>query len=130
MGDLCLSSAVQTALVVDEDSRVRETAAGVLKMLGHRVLRASDSSEALRLLERHRADIFILLTAVALPGMSGLELAARLKATSANLKVIYLSGLTDVVRVTGVMHPASNSLRKPVNPAELEAKVRALLAEP
>lgn len=105
-------------------------AAGVLQVLGYRVLRASDSVEALRLLEKHPADVLLLLTAVALPGMSGLELAARLKTTSANLKVIYLSGLRDVVRVSGVVHPASNSLQKPFRPNELGAKVRALLGEP
>lgn len=118
------------ALVVENDSQIRQFAADVIQELGFTVLRAEEGSAALELLARSPVDLDVLVTAVIMDGMSGLELAAQLRARWGTLKVIYLSGVTDVVRVNGVMHACSVAVRKPFTREELERKVAALLATP
>jgi DNA-binding response OmpR family regulator len=118
------------ALVVESDSQIRQFAADVIQELGFTVLRAEKGSAAPELLARHPVDLNVLVTAVMMDGMSGLELAAQLRARWGRLKVIYLSGVTDVVRVNGVMHPCSVSVRKPFTREELGRKLAALLATP
>jgi CheY-like chemotaxis protein len=67
-----------TILAIDDDPINLKLAAEVLLADGHTVIRADNAHEALRLLERHSPDL--VLTDIAMPGMSGLELARRLKA--------------------------------------------------
>ncbi len=119
-----------TALVVDEAQEWLNSAALVLEAMGYRVLRASDAGEALRLLDCNPARIDLLLTSAAMPAVSGLELAARLRATWPDLKVIYTSSFTDAIRIEGALDSASASLKKPFTSEELARKVRVLITNP
>jgi DNA-binding response OmpR family regulator len=118
-----------TALVVDSDPEAFDSAALTLQALGCVVFQARDANEALGFLDDPTLQIDVLLTAVAMPAVCGLELAARLRANRPHLKVIYSSSLTDVIRIHGVVHPASVSVQKPFTAGELEQKVRILLTQ-
>jgi two-component system cell cycle sensor histidine kinase/response regulator CckA len=65
---------------------------------------------------------------VVLPGMGGRELAERMRATSASLDVLYVSGYTDdeAVRM-GAFPPGSKFLQKPFTLGALVGKVREAL---
>lgn len=123
-------AAGEAALIVENDSHIRQLAADVIQTLGFTVLLADEGSAALKLLAEDPVDLDVLVTGVITAGMSGLELAAQLRTRWLRLKVIYLSGVTDVVSVNGIMHPCSASLRKPFTRDELEQKITALLATP
>lgn len=70
----------------------------------------------------------LLLTDLILPGMTGRELATRLKKVRPEIKVLYTSGYTDdAILRHGVLENASHFLGKPYSVAELRRKVRAML---
>ena len=82
----------ETILVVDEEPMLRNLAHSILENYGYNVLEAATGSEALRVWDRHRGDINLLVTDIVMPeGTSGVELAQRLRATKPQLKVIFVS---------------------------------------
>jgi FixJ family two-component response regulator len=63
-----------------------------------------------------------------MPGMSGLELAERLKPQRPKMKVLYVSGYTaDAVARRGMSDPKTAFLQKPFAPGALVRKVREVL---
>jgi CheY-like chemotaxis protein len=83
----------ETILLVEDEPSVRNVAARTLKRCGYNVIEAFDGHEALRQWEKHNGQIDLLFSDVIMPaGMTGLELAERLKQNKADLKVIVSSG--------------------------------------
>jgi PAS domain S-box-containing protein len=109
-------------LVVDDDASVRGITTTFLGELGHSTFEASDGAAALALLDSGE-DIDLLVTDVAMPGMSGAELATRVRARWPEMPVLLLTGYAD---------PAMGSagypvLRKPFRQTELARKVAAVM---
>jgi two-component system cell cycle sensor histidine kinase/response regulator CckA len=121
----------ETILVVEDRDDVRKLTAKVLHSLGYSVLEADGPARAIEFgLDRGRT-IHLVLTDVAMPGMNGLELAERIRAYHAEIKVLYMSGYADAPRVfEKLTHPDSAFLQKPFTPHALAAKLRELLDAP
>jgi signal transduction histidine kinase/CheY-like chemotaxis protein len=118
----------ETILLVEDEEGVRKLLTHVLHRRGYKVIEASDADEALRLYDRHRAGIHLVLTDMVMPRMSGRELGEKLRSLDAELKIIYMSGYTDDVLVrTGALGPGMSFLQKPLRPEILAAKVREAL---
>src|SRR5262249_54118773 len=117
-----------TILLVDDDAVVRKLSAAALKAAGFEVLEAGSGAQALQTARAHQGDIGLLLTDVALPGMSGGELAEAFAKDRPGVATMFMSGysagaaLHDSVRDEGVAFIA-----KPFNPEALLRKVRSLL---
>jgi DNA-binding NtrC family response regulator len=91
-------------------------------------LEADSGAHALRLIERHPGPIHLVVTDVIMPGMSGKELAERVKSTHGETKVLYMSGYGDTPHSGQLLgDEASSYLQKSFPPEELAAKVRQLL---
>lgn len=114
-------------LIADPDACVRNLAAEAVERLGYRALLARNGEEAFHLASGRGSSIPLLVTSVTLPGMSGLELATRLREQAPAIKVIYMSARNDDVRVNAPIHPGSMSLPKPFTCEELCFEVGALL---
>ena len=118
----------QTILLVDDDTVVRKLSAGALSAAGFEVLEAKSGPQALQVAQAHQGTIDLLLTDVALPGMSGGELAEAFLKERPGTPTVFMSGysagaaLHDSVRDEGVAFIA-----KPFNPEALLRKVRAAL---
>lgn len=85
---------VARVLVVDDDEGVRSFVARALQHAGYEVVSASSSREALRLIgARPRFDVFVL--DVMMPGMSGEELAYRVRSRDPDAKILYVTGFSD-----------------------------------
>ncbi|MFD1610480.1 PAS domain S-box protein [Sphingomonas tabacisoli] len=82
-------------LLVEDNERVRDFARHLLDDLGCTVLNAANGEEALAILQQERVDL--VFTDVVMPGLSGVELAKRLRDTHPNLPVILTSGYSDEV---------------------------------
>jgi signal transduction histidine kinase/CheY-like chemotaxis protein len=119
----------ETILVVEDEPALRELVVKILEMCGYRTLEAGTGPEALRVWEKHKEEIDLLLTDMVMPeGMSGRQLAERLQAQDPGFKVIYTSGYSsslegkDIALVEGF-----NFLAKPYSPSRLAHLVRETL---
>jgi PAS domain S-box-containing protein len=119
----------ETILLVEDEDAVRAIAGAVLRRHGYHVLEASTPRTAADLFERYGSAISLLLTDVVMPGMSGPALAQRLITMRPELRVLFISGYTDVASLdTG--NPNVSFLTKPFQSSMLAAKVREALTRP
>jgi two-component system, OmpR family, response regulator MprA len=113
-------------LVVDDDAAVREALALVLGLDGFEVTTAADGREAMHTLSAGHPDAVVL--DVLMPGVDGLEVCRRIRATGDRTPVLMLTARTEVSeRVAGLDAGADDYLAKPFAREELIARVRALL---
>jgi two-component system cell cycle sensor histidine kinase/response regulator CckA len=119
----------ETILVVDDTEEVRKMVCQILAQHGYRVLEASDGTEALAVSEAHNHGIHLLLTDVLMPHMNGGELAERLSRINPRIRMIFMSGYTDDVRVQKTAQSAT-FLPKPFTSRTLTSKVREVLDAP
>ncbi len=115
-------------LVVEDEPAVRRLLAYNLRAAGFEVIEAHDGEEALQLLEELPPDLLILDWM--LPGLSGIELCRRLRrrTATAHLPVIMLTArVEERDRLRGLETGADDYVTKPFSPAELVARVRAVL---
>ena len=118
----------ETILVVEDESAVRSLARDVLTRLGYDVLVAPDGRAALKVADRCRRPINLLVSDVVLPHLRGVEVADRLRARRPGLRVLYISGYTETAIVhDGQLDPGIHFLAKPFRPADLANRVREVL---
>ncbi|SMF66127.1 ATP-binding protein [Allosphingosinicella indica] len=86
-------------LVVDDNEDVGAFAEALLSELGHRVIRARSGEEALAIFAKFPVDA--VFTDVVMPGMSGLELADRLRSDNPGLPVVLTTGYSDRIAEAG-----------------------------
>jgi len=116
---------VARVLVVDDDVTVREVVVSYLRAGGHEVVEAADGAEALRMMRSEPADLVVL--DLMMPGIDGLEVCRRLRATG-DVPIIMLTALgAEVDRVVGLESGADDYVTKPFSPRELVLRVDALL---
>ena len=121
----------ETILFVDDDSAIRSVAKITLENSGYIVIEASEGEEALINVVARGLKVALLITDVAMPRMSGKELARRLHEISPNVKVLYVSGYTvNVISHQGILEAGLDFLQKPFSSKELLMKVRELLERP
>ena len=120
----------ETVLVVEDEESVRKLTSHVLRRRGYDVLEAANAGEALLVCEQHHSSIPLLITDIVMPGMSGPDLADRLRPLHPEMKILFTSGYTDAPAVEhGLSTHTMAFLQKPFTPAELARKVRDVLDE-
>ncbi|MEV7025191.1 response regulator transcription factor [Kitasatospora sp. NPDC093558] len=115
-------------LVIDDDPTVAEVVAGYLTRAGHRVDRAADGAEGLALARSAPPDLLVL--DLMLPGLDGLEVLRRLRASAegAGLPVVLLTAKGDEAdRILGLELGADDYVTKPFSPRELVLRVQSVL---
>jgi DNA-binding response OmpR family regulator len=123
-----VSDAKPTILVADDEEDVRELITYRLTRSGYDVIDAVDGEDAFRLASERVPDLMVL--DVMMPRLDGYELTRRVRAEESlrSVPVILLTARsqeTDVGR--GFEVGADDYLKKPFNPDELVARVRAVL---
>ncbi|NNF15956.1 MAG: response regulator [Gammaproteobacteria bacterium] len=115
----------KTVLIVDDDEGVRRIGQMILERLGCRVESAADGENALRKLTNLKDSIDIVLLDVAMPGMNGNEVSARLRSIRPDIPIIFCSGYA-----ADAVEPAPHSvgytgfLRKPYRSDDLLEALR------
>jgi CheY-like chemotaxis protein len=110
-----------TVLLVEDEPEVCRVTTALLTRLGYRVLTAATGEDALSVAREQGPGMDVLVTDVVMPGMSGVELAERLRASVPALPVVFLTGYADQEMPAGAI-----VLEKPYSPADL-AKILARL---
>ncbi len=115
----------QTILVVDDEAQIVKVLRGYLEQAGFRVVTASDGPTALAQAKREKPDLVLL--DLSLPGLDGLDVARRLRATS-NVSIIMVTArVEESDRLVGLELGADDYVVKPFSPREVVARVRAVL---
>src|SRR3569623_3587362 len=113
-------------MVVDDDLTVREVVVTYLRAAGYDVGEAADGESALAGLRDDPADLVVL--ALMLPGIDGLEVCRRIRAKGDDVPVIMLTALgSESARVVGLERGADDYVTKPVSPRELVQRVVSVL---
>ena len=89
-----LSGAGKILFVEDED-RVRDIAARLLRERGYEVIEASDGEEALALAEEHSGGIDMMISDVIMPGMDGPSLLKLARKYLGSAPVMFISGYAE-----------------------------------
>ncbi len=117
-----------TILLVEDDPQVRDVGRRILERAGYAVLAMGDAEAAIAAADRHPGHIHLLVTDVLLPRVSGRELAARLAIHRPAIKVLYVSGTSDVaIARHRMLEPGTEFLEKPFSLVSLLRTVRQIM---
>jgi two-component system, OmpR family, response regulator MprA len=115
-------------LVVDDERAVRESLRRALELEGYEIELAGDGGEALAALGGDEPQPDAVILDVLMPGVDGLEVCRRLRATGNHVPVLMLTARDEVEnRVAGLDAGADDYVTKPFALEELLARIRALL---
>ena len=118
---------MKKVLVLEDESSIRSFIVINLRRAGYEVVEAETGEEALEKLDHHR-DTRVALLDVMLPGIDGFEVCRRIRATNPHIGIIMLTARAqEMDKVTGLMPGADDYVTKPFSPAELTARVDALM---
>lgn len=112
-------------LLVEDNPQVRDFAEGLLVDLGCEVVPSESGEEALELLETNAVDL--VLSDVVMPGMSGVELARRMRDLHPVVPVLLATGYSDEIVKRG---SEFNVLAKPFGAVDLSKAMAAILNGP
>lgn len=118
-----------TVLIVDDDPKLLNMLRRTLMYEGFHVLTAANGNEALAEVQAHRPDVVVLDWLM--PGLDGIGVLKHLRAAEDKTLVLMLTARDAVEnRVEGLEGGADDYLVKPFAPAELLARIHALLRRP
>jgi two-component system phosphate regulon response regulator PhoB len=117
-----------TVLVVEDEPAIQELISYNLQQAGHQAMRAASAEDALNIM-RHALPDLVLVDWM-LPGLSGIELAKRIKSDkrTKTVPIIMLTArAAEEDKLTGLETGADDYITKPFSPRELNARVKAVL---
>ena len=114
-------------LVLEDEENIRSFVVINLKRAGYEAIEAGTGEEALTKLKENPG-IKVALLDIMLPGIDGFEVCRRIRAMDSKIGIIMLTARTqEMDKVTGLMTGADDYVTKPFSPAELTARVDALI---
>jgi DNA-binding response OmpR family regulator len=118
---------MKKVLVLEDEASIRGFIVINLRRAGYEVIESESGEEALEKLQEH-TDVRVALLDIMLPGIDGFEVCRRIRATNPHIGIIMLTALSqEMDKVTGLMTGADDYVTKPFSPAELTARVDALM---
>jgi two-component system, cell cycle sensor histidine kinase and response regulator CckA len=119
----------RTALVIDDEQRVRQVELSILQNLGMRVIEAADGDQALELLRAHQNEIDVALLDLVMPGLDSASTLRGLRSIKPGLPVLVQSGYPEE-EAARRLHELDGQLQfiaKPFSPQQLIEKIGKLL---
>jgi DNA-binding response OmpR family regulator len=112
-------------VLIEDDDVVAETLALYLDQAGFRVERAADGLEGLRLASRD--DVELVILDLMIPKVSGFDVCARLRTTSAVPILMLTARTSEEDRIRGLELGADDYVGKPFSPREIVLRAKALV---
>ena len=114
-------------LVLEDESNIRSFVVINLRRSGYEPIEAETGAAALEKLKVN-PDICLALLDVMLPDIDGFEVCRKIRASGSKMGIIMLTAKSqEIDKVTGLMTGADDYVTKPFSPAELTARVDALI---
>ena len=119
---------MKKVLIMEDELNIRSFVVINLKRAGYDVIEAGDGQQALDAIAAN-PDVGVAILDIMVPGdMDGFEVCRRIRATNKQMGVVMLTARTqEMDKVTGLMTGADDYVTKPFSPAELTARVDALM---
>ena len=115
----------RSILIADDDPHIRQLLAFALRKAGLEVEECGDGEATLKSIAAHPPHLLVL--DINMPGMDGLEVCRRIRATS-TMPILFLSSRDDEIdRVLGMELGADDYVVKPFSPREVVARINAIL---
>jgi DNA-binding response OmpR family regulator len=112
-------------LIVEDDDELRSLFSMMFEIENFRVFQASAGDLGLQTLDEHKASIDVMITDLGLPGIEGVDLIARAKATKPTIRIIGTSGLgAKNVREMVLRAGADEFFAKPFLPVDIVRLVK------
>ena len=119
---------IKPILIVDDEPIVRESIRDWLKDAGYKVATAETGEEALEMVKKR--DFSVLVLDIRLPGKTGIKVLQEIKALKPEIKSIIITAYpTSELAVSARELGAIDYLIKPVDPDDLERRIRQMLVE-
>jgi PAS domain S-box-containing protein len=119
-----------TILLVEDEDGVRRMMHRFLEREGYQLLAARNAEEAEDIAGVYAEAIHVLVTDVVMPGMTGPQLAERLKPLRPQMQVLFVSGYRhDALDQQGLLGRGVHVLPKPFPPAQLLRQVQLLVTQ-
>ena len=118
---------MKKVLILEDEENIRSFVVINLQRAGYETLEAGSGFEALDMLKDH-PDVDVAVLDIMLPDIDGFEVCRRIRATNKRMGIIMLTARTqEMDKVTGLMTGADDYVTKPFSPAELTARLDALV---
>lgn len=113
-------------LIVDDDTRILKLLKKFLSQNGYLVSTSVSANEAIELLKNFTYDLIIL--DVMMPEVTGLEFAAKIKASGSIMPIVMLTALSEPEdKIKGLESGANDYITKPFEPRELLLRINNLI---
>ena len=118
---------MKKVLILEDEENIRSFVVINLQRAGYQTVEAGNGQQALDAL-RDNPDIDVAVLDIMLPDMDGFEVCRRIRATNKRMGIIMLTARTqEMDKITGLMTGADDYVTKPFSPAELTARLDALV---
>ena len=115
----------ETILLVEDEASLRQAVAQSLRLLGYRLIEATNGREAIQRWQEHGQEVDLLFSDMVMPeGLTGLDLAERLKGEKPGLKVLLSSGYN--AEFAGQGRPAAAGITYLQKPYQVEVLSRTV----
>ena len=123
-----LKGGTETILIAEDDAMVRKFIAEILKGYGYTVIEAIDGEDAVKVFNKNKDKIHLVILDVVMPKKNGKEVYSEIKKMRTNIKNIFISGYdADIVHSKGFVEEGLNFISKPISPNDFIKKVRESL---
>lgn len=117
----------ETVLVLEDDEALRQVTSEFLTASGYNVLHAGRPDHAIELAKHYKDDIALIVSDVVLPEMSGPAAFGRLRVVHPEIRVLFVSGFTEVPVAQQLVAEGATLLQKPFTRMQLLTRVREVL---
>ena len=118
---------MKKVLILEDEENIRSFVVINLQRAGYETLEAATGNEALEVL-KDNPDVDVAVLDIMLPDIDGFEVCRRIRATNKRMGIIMLTARTqEMDKITGLMTGADDYVTKPFSPAELTARLDALV---
>lgn len=120
----------ETVLLVDDEDMIIDVGEEILKKLGYKVLIARGGKEAIKIYEKDKDSIDMVILDMIMPGVSGGEAYDRMKEINPDIKVLLSSGYSINGQATEILERGCNGfIQKPFTMKELSQNIREVLGK-